>query len=111
MVIAKAGACNSHQFAPPQHDAALHSAACNVCVCVCVCVLPTLKILRSALTSIKAFEVISGSGPFPAAADAGKTAEEKAAAATAAPAALTSPDRVKPVSLLPPSPAPPLLLL
>lgn len=51
---------------------------------------------------MKAFEVISGSDPFPAAAaaDAGKTAEEQTAAATAAPAALTSPDRVKPVSLL-----------
>lgn len=87
---------NSRQCAHPQHDAALHSAAAT-----CFSTFLTQKYSARSLTSMKAFEVISGSDPFPAAAaaDAGKTAEEQTAAATAAPA-LTSPDRVKPVSLL-----------
>lgn len=49
---------------------------------------------------MKAFDVISGSGSLPAAADAGKEDAETAIATTAAPAALTRPDRVKPVSSL-----------
>lgn len=63
------------------------------------------KVQRETLTSINAFEVISGSGSLPAAADGGKAAEEMAVAATAAPAAFRrSPDLVKHISSLSPAP-------